>query len=152
MILDSAEEFGVSAAAKEPLNDAPKLLVFSANTQDSLKRLAANCQDYLKLHPERLTDLAYTLSLRREHLPHRAFSVAGNGISKDVSPFIKVATGNVPEIAMIFTGQGSNWPGMGKEFIEADPKVREDIIAMDEILQSLKYPPDWRIEGKELVF
>jgi len=50
---------------------------------------------------------------------------------------------------MIFSGQGAQWPGMGKELIATDPEFRKDIFAMDRILQGLKYPPDWTIESKE---
>jgi acyl transferase domain-containing protein len=49
---------------------------------------------------------------------------------------------------MIFSGQGAQWPEMGKDLIQIDPRFREDIRAMDDILQSLNYPPDWKIDGK----
>lgn len=132
---------------KETLQQAPQLLVFSANSQDGLRRLVSNYQEYIKLHPERLPDLAYTLSQRREHLPHRAFSVTGNGSDAEVSSFAK-APGSMPQISLIFSGQGAQWPEMGRDLIKSDPRFREDIMAMDDILQSLKYPPEWTIESK----
>jgi acyl transferase domain-containing protein len=134
-------------AAAGPLRDTPQLLVFSANTQESLRRQVSHCKEYLKLHPERLIDLSYTLSQRREHLLHRAFSVVGAQPVTNTSSYTKLPA-NVPRIVMIFSGQGAQWPGMGKDLIQNDPGFQEDIRAMDDILQSLNYPPHWKVEGK----
>jgi acyl transferase domain-containing protein len=148
VIVDSAAKFlpDLLDVAGKNLKEAPSLLVFSANTQDSLRRLVNNYQEYLQLHPERLSDLSYTLALRREHLPYRAYSVVG-GESVSISPFAKVS-GSLSGVTMIFSGQGAQWPGMSKDLIETDSAFREDIMAMDDILQSLKHPPNWRIESK----
>ena len=135
-------------ATSEMKDKNPQLLLFSANTQESLKQLVNNCQAYLERHPERLSDINYTLSLRRERLPHRAFAIVANGCIADVSPSIKVS-GSIPQLAMIFSGQGAQWPEMGRDLIEKDRNFREDILAMDDILQGLNYPPNWRIEGKQ---
>jgi len=133
---------------KEPVKEAsPQLLVLSANTQESLKKHRTNIQEYIIAHPERVSDLSYTLSQRREHLPHRTFFIAGKDTLTDASPFSK-ASGIVPPITMIFSGQGAQWPEMGRELIETDPEFREDIMAMDDILRSFKHPPSWTIESK----
>ena len=151
MIVDSVLEVRpdlMGAAVKPaPLKDSPQLLLFSANTQDSLRRHASNVQEYLKLHPGRLSDLAYTLALRREHLPHRAFSVVEHGSVANVSPFSKTPS-SPAKIVMIFTGQGSQWPEMAYDLIQTDPFFRQDIIAMDRILQGLEHSPNWTIEGE----
>jgi len=133
----------------EPAKGSPQLVVFSANTQDSLQRQVNNHREYIKLHPERLLDLAYTLSLHREHLPYRAFSIAAGGVITTNSSFTKVSS-SVPDIVMIFNGQGGQWPEMGRDLVETDQKFREDIMAMDSILQSLKHPPNWKIESKSI--
>ena len=141
----------MSDATAEIAKDNPQLLVFSANTQGSLRQQINSYQEYVKHYPGRLRDLAYTLSLRREHLPHRAFSVTIGGLITNVSSFTK-ASMNVPEIVMIFNGQGAQWSEMGKDLIEKDQRFREDIRVMDGILQSLNYPPDWKIESKSFFF
>ena len=41
---------------------------------------------------------------------------------------------------------------MGKELIKIDPCFQADISAMDGILQSFAHAPEWKIEGKPLVF
>ncbi|KAI9741492.1 MAG: hypothetical protein M1818_004298 [Claussenomyces sp. TS43310] len=149
VILDSAPKIQpeMSCAHKEPANETAKLLVFSANTQGSLAKMIDNYQDYLKLHPERLKDLAYTLSMRREQLQYRAFSIITDSQVASTSTASKVPSSS-PEISMIFSGQGAQWPTMGKDLLETLPTFREDIKTMDHLLQSLKYPPDWTIEDE----
>ena len=149
--MDSAAEFKRTSSVStiNAFRESPSLLIFSANTQDSLRRLVNNSQEYLKRHPERITDLSYTLSKHRENLPHRAFSVVGGSSKANVSSFSKVP-GKVSGLTMIFSGQGAQWPEMGKDLIQTDPTFREDIAAMDEILQSLKHSPPWRLESKRV--
>ena len=150
VILDSVLEARpdlIHAIKEPPKVSGHHLLLYSANTQESLQRQVSNMQAYLLLYPERLLDLVYTLALRREHLPHRAFSVAGETSITNVSPFFKTS-GSLARITMVFTGQGSQWPGMAYRLIQTDSEFRKDISAMDGILRSLKHPPHWTIEGK----
>lgn len=149
MILDSADEFGIGDldTATKTLEDSPKLLVFSANTQDSLRRLVERYHEYIDLHPERLSDVAHMLSLRREKLPHRSFAIGGGGLIPTASASTKIPT-TPPDIVMMFSGQGAQWPEMGRELIRTNRGFREDIMAMDNILQSMTHPPEWTIEGK----
>ena len=149
VIVDSGSEYREHESKHPSIDGASKLaklLVYSANTQGSLKRLVENCQDYLDKHPERLRDLCYTLAQRREHLTYRAFSVVEDGIKASVSSFEKVP-GNAPPIVMVFSGQGAQWPEMGKELIQTDVEFRKDILEMDDALRKLKNAPDWTIEG-----
>lgn len=122
-------------------------MVLSANTQESLKKQVKNAQEYLAVHRDRAADVSYTLSRRREHLTHRSFFIVGEEFVTDASPFAKVPATTAP-ITMIFSGQGAQWPEMGRELAESDPEFRKDIQAMDDILKSLKHPPAWTIESK----
>lgn len=51
---------------------------------------------------------------------------------------------------MIFSGQGAQWPEMGRELILQAPNFREDIREMDNTLQTLTHRPEWTIEGEIL--
>lgn len=121
--------------------------MLSANSQESLKKQVKNAQEYVAVHNDRAADVAYTLSRRREHLTHRSFFVVGEKSVTDASPFAKAPATTAP-ITMIFSGQGAQWPEMGRQLVETDPEFRKDIQAMDNILQSLKHPPAWTIESK----
>lgn len=149
-MLDSAASFGLSSAGSIPdTTPAFKLLLMSAGHPDSLKEMQKNYQEYAEKHPERLTDLAYTLSHRREQLPVRGYCVT-KGDEYDVvysPPF----TGQPQKkVAFIFTGQGAQWPQMGKDLLETSPEFLQDIREMDNVLQGLDTPPDWTLEEELL--
>lgn len=147
VIVDSAAGFRAKLDSAEPkLQLTPQLMVLSANTQESLRKQKSNCQEYIAAHPEHLSDLSYNLSQRREHLPHRTFLVVEGSSTTEESSFTKVPTNALP-ITMIFSGQGAQWPEMGKSLIEQDPKFRKDIRLMDDILKGFKHPPSWTIES-----
>lgn len=88
---------------------------------------------------------------RREHLPHRTFFIVREASITNESPLTKVP-GSVSPITMVFSGQGSQWPEMAKDLIETDPQFRKDVVAMDDILKSLKHPPEWTIESRLYIF
>lgn len=123
----------------------PSLLVFSANHPDSLHRVIGNVENYYSQHRPLLNDLAYTVNVRRQHLLHRAFSVTDGSLPWEVSP---ATTCEVPQRPVfVFTGQGAQWPQMGKELMEDFPTFLQDIRSMDETLGKLDPPPPWTIES-----
>ncbi len=123
----------------------PVLLVFSANTPNSLQEQIRQHQSFVTRHPALLRDVAYTRAVAREALSQRAFAI----VKKD---FVHVAAAAkapsaVPPVNVIFSGQGAQWAGMGKELIQTDAQFRADIESMDGILQGLRHPPPWKIMG-----
>ena len=150
MILDSVLEVRPELihARQDSLDvSQQQLLLFSANTEDSLQRQMNDIQQYILIHPERISNVLYTLALRREHLLYRAFSVVGGTSLGDVSSSVKVPP-SPAKIVMVFTGQGSQWPEMASRLLQTDPEFRKDIVGMDDILRSLKHPPTWTIENE----
>ncbi|UKZ76546.1 putative PKS/NRPS-like protein biosynthetic cluster [Trichoderma virens FT-333] len=122
-------------------------LTMSLATQKVL-RVSSQIQlhhDYAKAHPELVSDIAYTRATRREALNHRAFSILGvEGECLSTANNAK-CPGAAPSITMVFSGQGAQWAGMGKELFQLDG-FRDDIKSMDNILRQLKTPPSWTIE------
>jgi acyl transferase domain-containing protein len=130
--------------------DSPQLLVFSGATPESLKQLIQNYKEFLEKTPECIGDLAYTLSNRREHLSYRAFAVANKHDTVTVSPVAR--SGQVPKVVMVFTGQGAQWPQMGRELLE-DPSYtifQQSIKSLDKYLQASTFKPEWSIEEELL--
>lgn len=127
----------------------PQLLVLSAKSKQSLDGQIGNLQKYLDTAKSSLDDIAYTLGLRREHMPHRAFALAE--ADGKVSSFEKTKFSKAP-IVFVFTGQGAQWPGMGRELIEKVGIFRKDIQMMDRILQGVAGGPSWSIEGMSALF
>jgi acyl transferase domain-containing protein len=110
--------------------------------------MAENMTEYHHRYPERLQDICYTLALRRETLSHRSFVVLGGDSPGQVAPPLRADT-QPPQLVMVFTGQGAQWPQMGLDLLLNDVEFRADISTMNAILQNLRNPPSWSLEGKE---
>ncbi|XXG95388.1 hypothetical protein Hte_001650 [Hypoxylon texense] len=129
----------------------PELLVLSANTQHSLRQQLELYEEYASRHSSSLYDIAYTLALRRELLPHRAFIIKSGEKTLETSGIVKApGKSSNRQVTMIFTGQGSQWAEMGKDLFIASAEFREDIHLMDSVLRRLAKPPDWSIEAEIL--
>lgn len=149
VILDSAKSFGVRKPSTS--KDSPQLLLFSGTSQESIRRLATEYNEYLGRHPAKLSDIAYTLANHREHLAQRSFAVARMHAPLRPSPIFK-AGNQPPKLVMVFTGQGAQWPLMGRElFHDPDyPVFKQSIRRLDKYLQSARFRPDWTIEDELL--
>ncbi|KAI0889325.1 fatty acid synthase S-acetyltransferase [Annulohypoxylon maeteangense] len=133
VILDSAATFNASTITQNAPT-IPQLLLYSANTSKSLTRAVENYKQWVEKHPEKLADLAYTLALRREHLQHRTFAIANNGVVENAAPPTKAAP--KPNIVMVFTGQGAQWPLMGKELLQSNETFKTTIQILDKHLRA----------------
>ena len=128
----------------------PQIFPVSAKTAKSLEVRIESLKEYVQDRPECLSDVAYTLGLRRVHLPHRSYSIVQDGPleSLDFSSGDKIgkASNEEDKIAFVFTGQGAQWVGMAKGLIHSSPSFRKDIRTMDGTLQGLPTPPAWSLE------
>jgi acyl transferase domain-containing protein/acyl carrier protein/protein-L-isoaspartate O-methyltransferase len=146
------------AAVERPAH----LLAFSARSQTALRQLAERFASDLALHPDRLLpDLGFTLNAGRTHHNHRLTLVAGTleEAQKKLAQYLaSEATGAyltgqaAPEkrVVFLFTGQGSQYVGMGRELYETQPTFRQALERCDELLRpvlgrsllDVLYPPD----------
>ncbi len=129
----------------------PELLLFSAASETALAEVMRRHREYVGAHPEAVADAAYTLAVRRERLPHRAFVVARDGVFVDgtgTGTGAILAPAQPPAVTLVFSGQGAQWPEMGRELILSDMRFRKDMSAMDRVLQGLAHPPAWSIIGR----
>lgn len=145
VVIDSAASFNVPAS-NEAASVVHHILLFSANSQQPLTKVVENYREYVEQNPEKVADVAYTLANRREHLPHRAFAIAKGGVVGMSPPTTK--PGPPPSIVMVFTGQGAQWPLMGRELMQSNPAFLATIRSLDRHLQGMKSPPQWKIEGE----
>ena len=130
------------------------LLPFSAS---NVAGLEARISALHGLQPQTMdiVDLAYTLGCRRTHFTERGFVVARRGTLRDdlkvdrlrTLPNVKADGNSSSEFAFVFTGQGAQWPGMGKELFEEFSVFRQSIREMDAVLRMIPHPPEWTIEG-----
>ena len=91
-----------------------------------------------------LADMAWTASLGRSHFDHRAglvFSDAAELRSKleklaSTGPAERIRS--EPKVAFVFTGQGSQWAGMGRGLYECEPVVRAVLDRCDNLMRELR--------------
>ena len=107
----------------------PSILVVSANDAGSLKANIKALATHM-INPRvkvSLSDLAYTLSERRTQRWHRAYTTSRNTALDDKLDAWHVAkkSPNAPTFGFIFTGQGAQWPQMGKDLLQFFPSTRK---------------------------
>jgi acyl transferase domain-containing protein len=137
----------------EEEEEAPShVVVFSTFDQPGIERLGPGWSDYIKRQQahEReipLKDLAHTMLVRRSHLGFRSFAVANSldqlrsTLDKGLPKFPRASRKAQTRLGFIFTGQGGQWAGMGKELLRI-PTFQESMARSQEILSSLGCPFD----------
>lgn len=125
----------------------PYTLVVSANDATSLKsNIQALCNHLINPRIKvSLPDLAYTLSERRTRLWHRAF-VTTHTTELDENDFVLAKNSSqTPKIGIVFTGQGAQWPQMGKDLLKFFPWTQSILEELDNVLQAQPDPPKWSL-------
>nr|VFJ42992.1 MAG: Acyl transferase domain-containing protein [Candidatus Kentron sp. DK] len=137
-----AMEESLPAGAERSL----QLLALSAQSEAALRQLADRFAAHLKIHPElSLADVCFTAGAGRSHFDHRLAVIAsspeeareqlrsGGAITGRTGP-------EKPRTAFLFTGQGSQYIGMGRGLYETEPLFRQILDRCDEILRPLEVP------------
>jgi acyl transferase domain-containing protein/acyl carrier protein len=111
----------------------PHLLVLSARSELALAQLAERTADRLPVIP--LAQASHTLLRGRSHLPWRVAVAASDAAEADLrlrDAVRRQATGG--RLGWLFTGQGSQWPGMGVRLYAAGGVFRE---VVDRVLRAV---------------
>ncbi|KAI3061119.1 hypothetical protein CBS147353_10053 [Aspergillus niger] len=151
---------GFSKPVGEPAVDSPLIsLPFSASSQSSLARLLQKYAAFIAAHPS--VDLqAVSLALqKRSNLPfkHYVSGLTRESILQQLQDpqWQSGASGGVAEghssaILGVFTGQGAQWPTMGRELMLRPGPFSTTIDRLDDILQRLPDPPAWSLRQEIL--
>nr|AOO87090.1 polyketide synthase [Alternaria alternantherae] len=134
-----------------PLNPIPFLI--SGQTPAALLQQISNLRQHIATTPKGLSDTAFSLACTRNHFRHRTAFVASNKTELLEKLELASASGRLPfqtsdtrgatkdaHLAMLFTGQGCQYPGMGKELSELFPVFHEIIIDIAAHFSGLEKP------------
>lgn len=120
------------------------ILTLSAYKEESLPTLAAECIDYLSGTDEKIEDICYTTNISRTLFNNRA-AVSGKTREEIIEKLSRYKKGSEyaggyaskgnkglkDKVAFLFTGQGSQYPGMARELFQSEPVFKEELERCD---------------------
>ncbi|MFD0364918.1 SDR family NAD(P)-dependent oxidoreductase [Nocardia sp. GCM10030253] len=133
-------------SARNPSDSAPQVLVLSARDDAALVESARRWADRLNVSSGELADFAYTAATGRTHFEERLAVVAETAdaaaarLRAAVADARSAVRGRVerasaaPKVALLFTGQGSQYPGMARGLYESEPVFRRALRHCDDVL------------------
>lgn len=129
MVVEEAPD--VHLISTDKLEEPSKhVLCLSAHTKSALEKKISNLQSYLERHQDvSLGDVCYTENVSRTSLSHRSSFVAGT--SEELISVLRKGTKaelpyyHSPKVALMFTGQGSQYVGMAKELYQDLPYFKQ---------------------------
>ncbi|MEU4641565.1 SDR family NAD(P)-dependent oxidoreductase [Micromonospora sp. NPDC023814] len=144
------------AAYRERRVRPAQLLHVSAKTAGALdtavQRLAAHLESATDRGPEHLADVAHTLHVGRQQYPHRVAVVATDLADAVAALRTKrrrqagVVEGPAPRTAFLFSGQGSQYAGMGAQLYAEEPGFA---AVVDECAELLR--PELGLDVRDLI-
>jgi acyl transferase domain-containing protein/short-subunit dehydrogenase/acyl carrier protein len=116
--------------------DRLTVLPLSARTAEGLDRWRQAMAERLRRDCSSAADAAYTAALRRTH--HRPYRLAVAGRPADLARLLAAAQAGPacgpepPPVVFVFSGQGSQWAGMGRDLLRREPLFASTIRRCDE--------------------
>ncbi len=122
------------------------LLTVSAKSEAGVRAISANYASILDAKPQvEVGDICRTANAGRSHFSHRATAIGATrselrarltAVAEPRSRAVDVSQVHhqrSPRVALLFTGQGSQYTGMGRELFDTHPVFRQTLERCDEI-------------------
>src|SRR5579864_1640896 len=142
VVLEEGPPAGIPSESRQT-----QLVVLSARTDDSLYQAAVNLRQYLQMAngEDGLPDVAYTLAVGRKGFKHRravVFSHRKEAVQKlgeetAADSLQGQWKGNHLPLAVLLSGQGSQYVQMGRELYERERIFRQEVDRASEYLKPL---------------
>ncbi|MET8765707.1 type I polyketide synthase [Streptomyces sp. NPDC004658] len=137
-------------APRTPRTAPPEVILVAAGSQRALPEAARKLADWLDTYGRNvpLRDVAHTLALRRSPGRGRLAVVARS--RGETTEALRLFVSGLPTPALVsgpadvtaprrpvwvFSGQGSQWPGMGRELLERDEAFRKALTEVDALVR-----------------
>lgn len=143
LLLEDAPSRSISRQDPRPNH----VIAVSAKSKSSLRANLRRLVQYVDdCSLSQLADLSYTTTARRIHHNYRiAFScdsiatareVLASKLDDSIDPILNIK----PTVAFVYTGQGSHYKTLGKQFYENSTQFRSDLISFNHIGTSQGFP------------
>ena len=127
-----------------PASEGPWMLLLSAHSPEALRALASRWIEFLGTTSTPLPALCAAAGERRTHLEHRLAAVGGTPeeMQSRLRDFLADAPPNgwaagssaghdAGKLAFVFSGQGQQWLGMGRELLAREAVFRDVLTDLD---------------------
>ncbi|MGI9628139.1 MAG: type I polyketide synthase, partial [Longimicrobiales bacterium] len=122
-----------------------QVLCLSTKTEEARRELAAAYGGYLRTSEADLGDICHTAHAGRAHFGERVAVVGESAeelaekltryVEEGSSAGVTDGAAGRPKVGFLFTGQGSQWAGMGRELYENQPVFRAEMDRCAELLE-----------------
>ncbi|MER8097585.1 type I polyketide synthase [Streptomyces goshikiensis] len=162
VVLEAADDVAVPVAEQAPVADpvaapaGPVPYQLSSGDADALREQASRIREFITSGAARPADIGFSLATTRTALPHRAAVVADGadellaGLDalaegRDDARVVTGGAANAGRTAFLFTGQGAQRAGMGRELYCAHPVFAEALDTVCAALDAHLNRPLWEL-------
>jgi 3-oxoacyl-(acyl-carrier-protein) synthase/malonyl CoA-acyl carrier protein transacylase/NADP-dependent 3-hydroxy acid dehydrogenase YdfG len=137
------EEYQTKSSQLASKNANHTIIPISAKSHESYARYCRALANYLKTNPDvNLTNVGYTLQLKREHFKYRNCIIAKNVdealINISSSSQISHAQLDDPTLVFMFPGQGSQYTNMSRDLYQQNAVFRYYVDISCQIVETIK--------------